>query len=304
MKANACRVVLLGMATFLSVETRAQQTDTLIVNFDYNQSGISINADSLLNQYFLAAKKLFVIKKVELSGYCDNIGSTHYNDSLSVARVQSIKSYLCNKWVDASVISHEQGFGEKSPLNNNSTLAFRTANRRVEIMLQKTTIDTTAYIKHTITTDSAEQTKEPAAPPAKKILLADKIMDTATKAGSKIILENIIFYGGRHIPMAISSAALDDLLQAMQANPHLQIEIDGYVCCERDDQDGTDADTGRKDLSVQRAKYIYDYLKKNGIDKKRMTYTGFGASHKLYPEEKNYKEQTLNRRVEIKILNK
>jgi outer membrane protein OmpA-like peptidoglycan-associated protein len=299
MHVNVSRVVLLWMVILLSVKTRSQQTDTIIANFDYNRSNINMKADAAMSRYFSDGKTLFVIQNVKLSGYCDNIGTSHYNDSLSLARVKSIKTYLCNKWIDSSVISLEQGFGEKYPLNSNNTEVLRAANRRVKITLQKIRIDPAQ--QHTAIDT---EVKKPIAPQTKAISLHEKIIDTATKAGSSIILENIIFYGGKHIPMAISLPVMDELLQVMQENPLLQIEIGGYVCCEPDDQDGTDSDTGFKDLSLQRAKYIYDFLKKNGIYKGRMRYAGYGASHKLYPEEKNYKEQTLNRRVEIKIISK
>jgi len=66
--------------------------------------------------------------------------------------------------------------------------------------------------------------------------------------------------------------------------------------------DGYDADTKTADLSVQRAKFVYTHLLQQGIQASRMSYKGFGASHKLYPEENNEREKELNRRVEIKVL--
>jgi outer membrane protein OmpA-like peptidoglycan-associated protein len=66
--------------------------------------------------------------------------------------------------------------------------------------------------------------------------------------------------------------------------------------------DGRDADNGSADLSVQRAKFVYDFLVDKGIKKSRMSYKGFGASNKLYPLERTERERTLNRRVEIRVI--
>jgi outer membrane protein OmpA-like peptidoglycan-associated protein len=54
---------------------------------------------------------------------------------------------------------------------------------------------------------------------------------------------------------------------------------------------------------VNRAKAVYDFLVKKGIDAKRLTYKGFGSSKKLV-EEVTEIDRITNRRVEIKIVNK
>jgi outer membrane protein OmpA-like peptidoglycan-associated protein len=66
--------------------------------------------------------------------------------------------------------------------------------------------------------------------------------------------------------------------------------------------DGRDADNPSELLSVQRAKFVYDFLVERGIKKERMSYKGFGASNKLYPLERNELEIRANRRVEIKVI--
>jgi flagellar motor protein MotB len=57
-------------------------------------------------------------------------------------------------------------------------------------------------------------------------------------------------------------------------------------------------------LSINRAKAVYDFLIRSGIDKSRMTYKGFGSANKRFPDEKNAEEENLNRRVEIMIVEK
>jgi hypothetical protein len=52
----------------------------------------------------------------------------------------------------------------------------------------------------------------------------------------------------------------------MKEHPGLKLEIDGFVCCMPETMDGWDIETKKQDLSVQRAKYVYDYLARRGID--------------------------------------
>ena len=134
--------------------------------------------------------------------------------------------------------------------------------------------------------------------------ISDFVKDPATKTGDQLILRNLNFIGGRHVLMSYSLPLLTDLLQTMRDHPQLKIEVQGHICCERNGGDGYDYDTGTRDLSVQRAKFVCDYLIQNGIDPARLSYRGFGSSRKLYTDEINAEQQAANRRVEIKILNK
>ncbi len=54
-----------------------------------------------------------------------------------------------------------------------------------------------------------------------------------------------------------------------------------------------------KSLSLQRAKYVYDYFGRKGIDKKKMTYTGVGNS-----EPDPSLSHSDNRRVTFKLIAK
>ena len=60
---------------------------------------------------------------------------------------------------------------------------------------------------------------------------------------------------------------------------------------------------GYKQLSLNRAKAVYNYLtEKEGLDPKRLKYKGFGNTKMVYPDPKSERESSMNRRVEIKIL--
>ncbi|RYF85183.1 MAG: OmpA family protein, partial [Chitinophagaceae bacterium] len=143
----------------------------------------------------------------------------------------------------------------------------------------------------------------PTAPVAPAGELARQITSDSVKEGSGIIMKNMNFHGGTHVLLPGSYPVLKELLSVMIAYPKLKIEIQGHVCCTKL-PDGQDNDLGTFDLSVQRAKAIFQYLVVNGIDASRLSYKGFGSSKKLYPDEINEQEQAANRRVEIKIIAK
>ena len=83
----------------------------------------------------------------------------------------------------------------------------------------------------------------------------------------------------------------------MEENPKLKIEIQGHICCVA----GEDV----KDVSTARARAVYNYLLRSKIDRKRMTYKGYGSSRPLHPiPEKTVQEEDENRRVEILIVDK
>ena len=55
--------------------------------------------------------------------------------------------------------------------------------------------------------------------------------------------------------------------------------IQGHVCCTEGELDAIDRKTNKRNLSVARAKFVYDFLLKRGIKKSRMSYEGM--AHKF-----------------------
>lgn len=101
------------------------------VLFDFDKSAVKPEAGAILDRLvaFMNENK---DKKVNLSGYTDNIGTERYNQGLSERRVNSVKDYVVKKGVDGGRVSG-QGFGESKPIADNKTAAGRAKNRRVEI---------------------------------------------------------------------------------------------------------------------------------------------------------------------------
>ena len=118
----------------------------------------------------------------------------------------------------------------------------------------------------------------------------------ASKVGDLVKINNLNFQPGSESLVGNSSQTLNDLLGVLTDIPTLKIAIEGHICCEINDDN---------QLSLARAKVVYDYLIKNGISAKRLSYQGFGASKPLHPlPEVNERERSENRRVEIRIVKK
>ena len=69
--------------------------------------------------------------KVEVSGHTDTTGSSNANQALSVARAQSVASYLVAHGVAQARIT-ATGYGDTKPVGPNTTEEGRAKNRRIE----------------------------------------------------------------------------------------------------------------------------------------------------------------------------
>ena len=114
------------------------------------------------------------------------------------------------------------------------------------------------------------------------------------KVGEIIKLPNIYFYNNSARIVPKSEPTMFELLCALEENPKLKIEVQGHICCQKQ--------FDYNNVSMARARAIYMFLLRNKIDRKRMSYKGYGTSRPVHAiPEKNEKEEDENRRVEILI---
>ncbi len=72
---------------------------------------------------------------VSIYGHTDNTGSLAVNQKLSKERAQSVATFLISKGVTSTQIKDIIGKDYSDPVADNSTVAGRAANRRVEVYL-------------------------------------------------------------------------------------------------------------------------------------------------------------------------
>ncbi|MFY8128281.1 MAG: OmpA family protein [Chitinophagaceae bacterium] len=291
-------------ANFICYTSYTQDSLKNTIYFNYNSSQLTSDAKLILKSIAAIDTNSYKLTEIKLAAHCDQIGSYSYNDNLSKQRALSVKQYLVDSFlIDASAIDYAF-FGKRNLLHNDTTEVARQWNRRVEILavFEKkiiTTIKETPIMEYKKIEIEEPSYKAPNEPTS----LASKILDTSFKAGDTLKLHNILFYPGRHQFLAISNSQLQELFSAMRDIQTLEIEIHGHICCNLSKDDALDFETGKFDLSFQRAKAVFNFLVGKGIHPKRMTYKGFGHEFPLN-EEKTSFEMQQNRRVEIKIINK
>lgn len=71
---------------------------------------------------------------VKIYGHTDSTGSDAINDPLSQRRAESVYNYLVSKGISGTRMA-SQGFGSHQPVADNSTVAGRAQNRRVEVYI-------------------------------------------------------------------------------------------------------------------------------------------------------------------------
>lgn len=276
------------MKTILIIMSLALVSLTSLSQKVINAVHFGFDVHALTSQNKEALDKLIPLlsdANITLKGYTDFIGSTAYNAKLSTQRVNAVKAYLLAKGVNETSIKQSIGLGELTEFND------RAKNRRVDVFVTET-------VKEVIEVEDVEIIEEVEEP---KFLSAEKI--GKLEVGETIALENMEFIPGRHYLKEYAKPTLIELLEIMQGKPNLKIEVQGHICCDYTGDDGLDFDTQTNDLSKNRAKFIYDYLIREGIASNRISYKGFGSSRPLV-KEVTEEDQQRNRRVEIMIIEK
>ena len=271
----------------------AQSRDSIIVYFNSARADISEGDKTHIDSVFSFQKPT----KIFIEAHCDIIGSDAYNDGLANRRAQEVWNYLNEKNYISGNVPH-RGFGKRKPINSNSTEQERALNRRAVISYEK---KVSLPIKDSVVLVCDITNPQPF--PKDISSDAESINVDSLEIGSTFRLENLNFEGGRHILLKKAEKPLQLLLKTMQDNPTMEIVIEGHICCLLDGGDGRDIDTRTDDLSINRAKAVYNYLVQHGIDPRRMHYRGYGSSRKLVPE-RTEEDMTTNRRVEIKVVGK
>lgn len=266
--------IILLFSTFLFAQT---ETMTHEVYFETDQFEIPPTEHYRL-LIFLSEIETLDIQKISIYGFTDDRGSDSYNLVLSQNRANSIKTIFSNNEFDESIITNVDGKGKilLKLVKEEDIHKIRGLNRKVEIIVQ------------------------PYNPPRTQNVVEEKqkvedIIKGELKAGDKFTLDNILFKTGYSKLLPESKSTLESIAQALLERKDIYFTIQGHVCCTQNSRDAIDRKTKKRNLSVARAKFIYDYLAKKGVDKRRMKYVGMRRKFPLGGEPK------FDRRVEILV---
>jgi outer membrane protein OmpA-like peptidoglycan-associated protein/tetratricopeptide (TPR) repeat protein len=113
------------------------------------------------------------------------------------------------------------------------------------------------------------------------------------KAGEKVILKNIFYETNSYDLKPESFPELGKMVSFMKRNPNVTIEVSGYT-------DNVGDIKSNQALSEKRAKSVYDYLVKSGIEATKLTFKGYGESKPVATNDTE-EGRSQNRRTEFAI---
>lgn len=217
------------------------------------------------------------IESIQIYGYCDDRGKDEYNFVLSTNRATTVKNKLIERGIKSKIIITLEGKGRimlDEDLQTDIPEA-RSKNRRVDVVVNYKSI-------------TIENLKIPG------------VYSTVKKdavPGDRIYLEKVLFERGSSQLTVQAKKELDKIALLLLKFKNIQFEVQGHVCCTPTyHREAIDRETKKRELSVNRAKRVFNYLFKKGISNSRMTYRGYGNTQSLK------QGSALDRRVELLIL--
>ena len=217
------------------------------------------------------------IESIEIYGYCDDRGKDEYNFVLSTNRATTVKNKLIERGIKSKIIITLEGKGRimlDEDLQTDIPEA-RSKNRRVDVVVNYKSI-------------TIENLKIPG------------VYSTIKKdvvPGDRIYLEKVLFERGSSQLTFQAKKELDKIALLLLKFKNIKFEVQGHVCCTPSyHREAIDRETKKRELSVNRAKRVFNYLFKKGISNSRMTYRGYGNTQSLK------QGSALDRRVELLIL--
>ena len=226
--------------------------------------------------HFLSKIDTARIASIQIFGYCDDRGKDAYNFQLSTQRATTVKNKLIEKGIKSKIIITLEGKGrimldEDMQLNVPEA---RSKNRRVDVVINFKPI-------------VIENLKIPG---VYSSITIDRIV------GDRIYLDQVFFERGSSELTYQAKKELDRIAAELNKFKTIHFEIQGHVCCTPTFQkEAIDRDTKKRELSINRAKRVYNYFLMKRISKTRMTFKGYGNTQSLK------KGSALDRRVELLI---
>ncbi len=314
--------------------------DTLY--FDFGKADLKADADSVLLLLMEARTHNSDREEIIIKAHTDAIGDPQSNLKLSQKRAESVKKLLLSAGIPDSVITLDVYGETMPAVNNDTESGRQQNRRAIISLIRyRPTVMISGHIQDKsegkdlpahITIRGVDfldtfQTKKNGqfnrVVPRNANLLMDvhapghfyqtkpfntlgstipklEVKLSLVKKGERIDIENLYFLGNEAILVKGAERELPKILKFMKLNPNMKIEIEGHV--NLPNQPPADTNTFHYQLSVDRAKFLYNYLIENDVDPNRMQYKGYGNSRMRYPKAIEEKYMRLNSRVEISVL--
>ena len=119
--------------------TREQRT----ILFNFDKDNIDSEAQANLNTLSSVLKSSGDVRRANIVGYADPIGTTNYNQDLSARRAEAVKNYMAQKGYLNTRVTEVRALGESDKFANCDAITARTEkiaclrpNRRVEVELE------------------------------------------------------------------------------------------------------------------------------------------------------------------------
>ena len=278
-------LVLSGM-----VNAYCQNTDTFQVFFPRNDVQLTTQSKTYIDS-LISGKLLLLGQHLKVLGYADYLGDARYNDSLSQCRAKNVLDYLLNSGYNSSHVALCVGKGkiDRAPSAANDGYA---TDRKVQIVIDR-------FAPPDTLTDTPENKLQEVVE-----MISTENLDLSMMAvNEELPLDHVSFGMGAANLIPSSYKELAGLVAYLKKNPSVCIQIEGHICC-RPLKDTSSRDVGPESMSGRRAKSVYDFLVLYGVEKKRLRYVGLGASQPFVSPETKPEDESLNRRVGIKIIKK
>jgi outer membrane protein OmpA-like peptidoglycan-associated protein len=202
-----------------------------------------------------------IVTVIRLEAHCDTTGALDYNDALAERRIAAVRELLVEDgW--SCTNAREKIYSErKASIDNQYT---HEQYRRVDV-----------YLK--------------IAPPTNAQRLQMRLNEFSNSSEDSASIDlTILFHGGSTAWLNESVAEAKALRDFMLSNPNINADIHGHVCC-----------GDNYPLSYGRAKFIAEFLVKQGVSPERLQFEGHSNRQpKVFPEL-NAADQKQNRRVNV-----
>lgn len=269
------RLFFLFFLLFSVVSFAQEEEEVHSIFFEFDKFNLKTEqADAVVA--FVSKIDTARIESVQIFGYCDDRGKDQYNYTLSTNRANTVKDKLIDKGIKSKIIITLEGKGRimlDEDMQTNIPEA-RSKNRRVDVVVNFKPI-------------VIEDLKIPG---VYSTIKKDRIV------GDRIYLDHVLFERGSSQLTYKAKKELDRIALELHKYKNIHFEIQGHVCCTPTFQkEAVDRDTKKRELSINRAKRVYNYFLMKRISKTRMTFKGYGNTQSLK------KGSTLDRRVELLI---